>query len=83
MGILTDSYKASHYLQYPACREMVAVCTAYGHICLPFRVQSTILFYGSGLASERLKICSMGNFVVALTKTLRTHGWLYMGYVIY
>jgi hypothetical protein len=25
MGILTDSYKASHFLQYPAAKKMVAV----------------------------------------------------------
>lgn len=25
MGVLTDSYKASHFLQYPEARKMVAV----------------------------------------------------------
>lgn len=25
MGILTDSYKASHFLQYPPCQRMIAV----------------------------------------------------------
>jgi hypothetical protein len=25
MGVLTDSYKASHFLQYPQARKMVAV----------------------------------------------------------
>ncbi len=83
MGILTDSYKASHYLQYPACREMVAVCSAYGHICVLFHVQYTMFYYGCGFDPDRLMVCSMGNFVVASIKTLRTHEWLHMGYVIY
>lgn len=25
MGVLTDSYKATHFLQYPPCQQMMAV----------------------------------------------------------
>ena len=39
ISVLTDSYKATHYLQYPAAKEMVAVSALLGRspICLQHR----------------------------------------------
>ncbi len=30
ISVLTDSYKTTHYLQYPDCKKMVAVSAAGG-----------------------------------------------------
>lgn len=65
MGIMTDSYKASHYLQYPACRKMVAVCTRYGLHCIPFGVQKKETSYVYCVISDKSMACSMENFAVA------------------
>ena len=37
ISLLSDSYKASHYLQYPDCKQMVAVCTppCHPHAVMP------------------------------------------------
>ena len=44
MGILTDSYKASHYLQYPPCKKMTAVCSGVAAlILLVMSISSTML----------------------------------------
>jgi len=34
ISLFSDSYKASHYLQYPDCQQMVAVrtCTPRTHV---------------------------------------------------
>ncbi len=73
MGILTDSYKASHYLQYPACREMVAVCTALrAYAVSPSRVPRVLPFssMAAGLCCLELGLMarSMGSFAVAFDR---------------
>jgi hypothetical protein len=40
MSIMTDSYKATHFLEYPACQKMVAVSPSL-HCALPTRPPST------------------------------------------
>lgn len=45
IAVLTDSYKATHFLQYPECKKMVA----YGEFRAPFennKEDSRLIFYG-------------------------------------
>jgi hypothetical protein len=45
VGVLTDSYKAGHFLQYPEAKKMVA----YGEFRSPFennKEDSRLVFYG-------------------------------------
>ena len=62
MGILTDSYKASHYLQYPACREMVAVCTRCGLSCTLSGNDNAIINYVYCVASIGFDGSQYGEF---------------------
>ena len=77
LSILSDSYKASHFLGYPPCVEMVAVSLQH----LAFRVQNCQEkgqnVFGENLlllarAYARLSPCSTGSSGRVLIKTLQT-----------
>lgn len=45
IAVLTDSYKATHFMQYPACKRMVA----YGEFRAPYnnnKEDSRLVSYG-------------------------------------
>lgn len=77
VSVMSDSYKATHFLQYPGTNKMVAVSLC----CVVPCMRTHLLTCRLPMLHYRLLVpaCdSTGSSVVAMARTRRTHGWFRM-----
>ena len=74
ISMLTDSYKCSHYLQYPDASKMVAVRLRTSCCCMWHTTDAHVL-KDDGLPVPN---CSMASSAAATKRTQRTPGWCFM-----